>query len=295
MVSTGDHGLSWTPCGHSATAPLTPCPTGFGGAGGFGRCAAATTCLPITHQVNFTHPNTRSVTVGPDGEIFVTLWDEGFLPCHAGQVFVHDPNLTHFSGGAFVSKDGGATFRSLFRDPKTHQPIFDGAVLRCKAKPSAYMSSNFPYLEVDPADSGHVLMAGWGQGQGLLELDGGKWTSWGTCDSTIDTSGCFDGDRVDSLALDSNQYAFSFRVVEWRSNQTVVMTHGNATNRSRASTAARPEVLITDSRGALHGLWDPVHARFAFLHLNDRYTGVKEAGMLGCVVKLVSLVFRPPP
>jgi len=146
------------------------------------------------------------------------------------------------------------------------------------------MSSNFPYVEVDPADAGHVLMAGWGQGQGLLELDGGRWTSWGTCNSTADTAGCFDGDRVDSLALDTNQYAFSFRVVEWMSNQSVVMTHGNPTDRSGASTAARPEVLITDSRGALHGLWDPVHARFAFMHLNDRYTGAKEAGALGVFV-----------
>jgi hypothetical protein len=57
-----------------------------------------------------------------------------------------------------------------------------------------------------------------------------------------------------------------------------VSVSGNRTSAVvESATVSRPEVLITDSRGVLYGLWDPSHGRYAFVHLNDRYAGVDPA------------------
>lgn len=294
MVSTS-RGLGWQPCGSGGggrTRPIDamPCPPPFEAHNT--RACSGHSCLPITTQMNYTHPNARTVALGKSGTIIITLWDEGWAPCSSPERrYLRDPTLRWFKGGPFKSLDGGVTFQSLFRSPSNQSAaIFSGATLRCRGQPSKYLTSNWPHAHIDPANDDHVLLAGWGfGGQGLYELGfvPGEWTEWASCNSTIDPAGCFAGDRVDSLALDSNQYTIDFRIVDWHSNESVVISHGNVTQlrrhgprprsplheRSGAAKQLRPEVLMTDSRGALHGVWDPVHHRFGFLHLNDAYAG----------------------
>jgi hypothetical protein len=70
------------------------------------------------------------------------------------------------AGGPWVSDDGGVGFASIFRETG-----FRGAELRCPGVSVEYSTSNFPNVIVDPDDTEHLWLAGWGpSGQGLHEL-----------------------------------------------------------------------------------------------------------------------------
>jgi hypothetical protein len=278
MVSI-DRGLHWQLCdqilcpasmGSSGTPTCTPLPQPPSPIMGSGLH-----CLPTTLQMNRTHPNVRTVVASGD-LIYVTLWDEGWIPCNGSESSYVDVNRSWYRGGAFVSGDGGKSFDWLFASA-----LFPNSTLRCTAQqPSKYITGNFPHIAVDPADPRHILLAGWGNpGQGLYELEDGVWKQWGACgisdtSNPVSAADCFDGARVDSLTLDSNQYAFDFRVVSWSSNRTVSVADRVTSAVTSETGVSRPEVVFTDSRGAVHGVWDPTHHRFGFLHLNDHYVGI---------------------
>ena len=158
-------GLAWVPCGGARGADgMATCPPPFE-AHNAGVCSRRA-CLPITAQMNYTHPNARTVAVGKSGAIFVTLWEEGWAPCTSpGGRYLHDPTLEWYNGGPFKSNDGGVTFRSLFRDAINQSiAVFSGATLRCPGQPSRFLTSNWPHAQIDPADENHILLAGWGFG-----------------------------------------------------------------------------------------------------------------------------------
>lgn len=236
-------------------------------------------CLPITTQANRTHPNVRTVSVS-NGSVFVTVWEEGWYPNCTSLSHV-DPTLEWFRGGPFVSHDYGRSFSWLFA---VHS--FKNASLRCAMQSSKYSTGNFPLLAVDPSNSGHVLLAGWGSSsQGLYELKNASWTQWGLCNAAdpnnvIEIADCFEGGRIDTMALDTNQYAYDFRVSNWESNRTVSVVRGLPSPVVVTAGISRPTILITDSRGAFRGLWDSNHSRYGFLHLNDKYVHVDPATRL---------------
>ena len=117
-------------------------------------------------------------------------------------------------------------------------------------------------------------------------MKAGEWVRWSLCASADDSNGaattdCYEGSRVDSLTYDSNQYAYDFRVIDWNSNHTQSVTNKTKSAMAEAPGLSRPEVVFTDSRGILHGVWDRERARYAFLHLNDHYVGVSAIDGLG--------------
>ena len=84
------------------------------------------------------------------------------------------------AGGPWVSDDGGVGFASIFRETG-----FRGAELRCPGVSVEYSTSNFPNVIVDPDDTEHLWLAGWGpSGQGLHELLPKSNRSW-VCEDGI--------------------------------------------------------------------------------------------------------------
>ena len=162
---------------------------------------------------------------------------------------------------------------------------------------------NFPNVAVDPDDSAHLFLGwgsnfscskdsqyiiyfkiannglalsrGWGSsgaGQGLWELAGGEWVYWDWCGgNSSDDSGCFEGERPDSMTQDFNTYTFAFGV-DWASTEQRVITDGRILPLPPSAAAAagsfdartvkkHPLPYFTTSRGGIRAAWDPVNRR----------------------------------
>jgi hypothetical protein len=90
----------------------------------------------------------------------------------------NDPNLTQYRGGPYVSDDGGVSFSWLFGMPSS---TYNAAALRCPGVAVDYSTTNFPWIAVDPTNTDHLYLGGWGGGQGLHELVNSSWINWDAC------------------------------------------------------------------------------------------------------------------
>jgi hypothetical protein len=153
---TRDLGQTWGSCTRR-TCPARFC-THLCAA--YGPDTSRSTCLPLNSKQNETHPNIATVTVSSE-KIFVTLFDTseadvGLLGQCTGTETRQDPKLKQYTGGPWMSSDGGVSFIYLFR-----QYPFNGAALRCPGVACEYSTPNFPNIEVDPTDDSHIFLGTW--------------------------------------------------------------------------------------------------------------------------------------
>ena len=149
---TRDGGQTWGPC-TTRTCPARftnyPCTVQSG--------TDTPSCLPVNLDQNETHPNIASVTVSSEN-VFVTLFDTSEADvdllgqCKAGETR-RDPLLKQYTGGPWMSTDGGVSFVHLFR-----QYPFEGATIRCPGTACEYSTTNFPNIEVDPTNASHIFL-----------------------------------------------------------------------------------------------------------------------------------------
>ena len=278
VTTTGD---SWAQLGvaqpRTASGPAavraTPCTSATCPARFAAPCVGAS-CLPINTAQNATSPNTGAVAIA-SSHIFLTIFemgeaDAGTSPCDNVRP---DPQLKKYRGGPYRSADGGVRFEWLFKV----YPFRGALGLRCPRVPITYSTPNFVNIAVDPADTTHLFLGGWGSlsGQGLHELRSGAWTYWNDC-PTEDTHegqwGCWEGRRPDSYQQDPNTYTLGFGV-DWAADERRVITDGHVLSTPTSSVqhapAHSPLVFFTTFRGGLRSAWDPVNMRRSFKHFNN--------------------------
>ena len=163
---TRDYGQTWGVC-TSLTCPARFCTRPCA----VHRQETGSSCLPVNFNQNETHPIIATVTVS-SGMIFVTLFDTseadvGVLGQCTGGETCRDPKLQQYTGGPWMSSDGGVSFLYLFR-----QYPFTGAALRCPGIACEYSTTNFPNIEVDPTDASHIFLGMYSQCCASLHLPG---------------------------------------------------------------------------------------------------------------------------
>ena len=144
--------------------------------------ASTAACLPITEQVNASHPNLRAVAARGK-QVLVTAFEAGYAPnCSAG--VLRDRELQVYRGGPYISNDGGITFRWLLRDVAY---TYSNATIRCEGVDARYTTSQWPHMAVNWWEEGGngsaalprtIIFAGHGpMSQGIQEMSMGISTS----------------------------------------------------------------------------------------------------------------------